>query len=212
MLYAQPMSANEALPGEELNAGEVTQAREAASVILLRDSERGPEVLLVQRNPKQRFMGGAWVFPGGSTHAEDGDELGTARRELEEEAGIGLPANAELVRYSRWITPAQVKVRFDTHFFVARAPGDARERVDGFECVGARWIRPQDALDAGERDELMLVFPTIKHLEQLAEHGSVAEALEVARRRKVMPVEPRVLVDGGVAQVLLPGEPGYDAA
>jgi 8-oxo-dGTP pyrophosphatase MutT (NUDIX family) len=199
-------------PGEELNTGEVTKARDSASLILLRDSPDGPEVLLVQRNPEQRFMGGAWVFPGGATHGEDGDEEATARRELAEEASIALPAEAELVRYSRWITPAQVKVRFDTHFFVARAPEGAEPRVDGSECVGARWMRPRDALEAGARDELMLVFPTIKHLEQLAEHASVDEALETARSRKVMPVEPRVLVDGGVAQVLLPGEPGYDDA
>jgi hypothetical protein len=26
----------------------------------------------------------------------------------------------------------------------------------------------------------------------------------------VQPVEPKVLVEGGVAHVLLPGEPGYD--
>ena len=197
-------------PGEELNTGEVTRPRESASLILLRDSAGGPEVLLVQRNPEQKFMGGAWVFPGGSTSPDDGDEQRTARRELEEEAGISLPEDAELVRYSRWITPAQVTVRFDTHFFVARAPEGAEARVDGSECVGARWLRPQEALDAGARDELMLVFPTIKHLEQLAEHGSVDEALAAARERKVMPVEPKVLVEGGVARVLLPGEPGYD--
>jgi len=197
-------------PGEELNAGEVTEAREASSLILLRDSPEGPEVLLVQRNPEQRFMGGAWVFPGGSLHAEDGDELGTARRELEEEAGIALAADAELVRYSRWITPSEVKVRFDTHFFVAEAPAGVRARPDGGECVDARWLRPRDALDAGGRDELLLVFPTIKHLEQLAEHSSVADALARARERRVLPIQPRVLVDGGVARVLLPGEPGYD--
>jgi len=196
-------------PGEELNAGDATVPRNSASLILLRDSPSGPEVLLVQRNPEQRFMGGAWVFPGGAFHAEDGDELGTARRELEEEAAISLPQDADLHRYSRWITPAQVKVRFDTHFFVARAPDGAEATVDGSECVGARWIRPQDALDAGVRDELMLVFPTIKHLEQLAEHNSVADALQEASERKVQPVEPRVIVEGGVAQVLLPGEPGY---
>jgi hypothetical protein len=46
-------------PGEELNEGEVTEPRQAASIIVLRDSPDGPEVLLVQRNPKQRFMGGA---------------------------------------------------------------------------------------------------------------------------------------------------------
>jgi 8-oxo-dGTP pyrophosphatase MutT (NUDIX family) len=51
-------------PGEELNQGKVADAREAASLILLRDGSEGPEVLLVQRNPEQRFMGGAWVFPG----------------------------------------------------------------------------------------------------------------------------------------------------
>ncbi len=75
-----------------------------------------------------------------------------------------------------------------------------------------RWLRPQDALDAGAREELLLVFPTIKHLEQLAEHGSVEDALEAARQRKVMPVEPRVVLEGGVAQVLMPGEEGYEEA
>lgn len=197
-------------PGEELNTGEATEAREAASLILLRDGAGGPETLLVQRNPEQRFMGGAWVFPGGSTKPDDGDELRTAVRELREEAGIELPASHELVRFSRWITPAQVKVRFDTHFFVAASPPRAEPAVDGSECVDWRWLRPQHALDLHERDELMLVFPTIKHLEQLARFASVAEALAEARRRRVLPVEPRVLVEGGVAQVVLPGEPGYD--
>jgi len=204
------MRVNEPPPGEELNTGEATKAREAASLILLRDSPDGPEVLLVQRNPEQKFMGGAWVFPGGSTSKDDGDELRTARRELEEEDGIALGDDTELVRYSRWITPAQVTVRFDTHFFVARAPEGAEAEVDGGECVDSIWVTPQVALAQGERDELMLVFPTIKHLEQLAEHESVDDALDTARARKVQPVEPKVLVDGGVAQVLLPGEPGYD--
>jgi 8-oxo-dGTP pyrophosphatase MutT (NUDIX family) len=204
------MRIDEPPPGEELNTGEVTEARVAASLILLRDSDPGPEVLLVQRNPEQKFMGGAWVFPGGSIDRDDGDELRTARRELEEEAGIALGDGTELVRYSRWITPAQVTKRFDTHFFVARAPEGEEGRIDGSECVGLVWIRPQEALDAGQRDELMLVFPTIKHLEQLAEHTSVDDALDSARSRKVLPVEPKVLVEGGVARVLLPGEPGYD--
>jgi 8-oxo-dGTP pyrophosphatase MutT (NUDIX family) len=197
-------------PGEEPNDGEVSEAREAATLILLRDSHRGPEVLLVKRNPEQRFMGGAWVFPGGATQPEDADELQAALRELGEEAGITLPPDAEPIRFSRWITPAEVSVRFDTHFFVAPAPEGLQPRVDGDECVDARWLRPGDALAAGERGEILLVFPTVKHLEQLQEFESVAAALAAARQRKVQPVQPKVLVDGGVAQVLLPGEPGYD--
>jgi 8-oxo-dGTP pyrophosphatase MutT (NUDIX family) len=197
-------------PGEELNTGDVTPAREAASAILLRDTGDGLEVLLVQRNPEQRFMGGAWVFPGGAVHDGDADPRATARREVQEEAGIDLPEHVELVPFSRWITPEEVKVRFDTYFYAARVPEGAVCSVDGAECVDSRWMRPQEALDAGKREELMLVFPTIKHLEQLAELGSVDEALESARARDVVPIQPRVVVGEASARVLLPGEPGYD--
>jgi 8-oxo-dGTP pyrophosphatase MutT (NUDIX family) len=197
-------------PGEELNRGEVTEARQAASLILLRDSADGPEVLLVKRNPEQRFMGGVWVFPGGAVHAGDRDHARAAVRELEEEAGIALPADAAPVHFSRWITPAEVKVRFDTWFFAARAPEGARARPDGGECVDARWLRPADALAACARDELLLVFPTIKHLEELRRFGSVEDVLDAARGRTIEPIQPRVVVREGVAEVLLPGEPGYD--
>jgi 8-oxo-dGTP pyrophosphatase MutT (NUDIX family) len=196
-------------PGEELNRGEVSEPRQAASLILLRDSAEGPEVLLVQRNPEQRFMGGAWVFPGGAVHDDDGGHAGTAVRETREEAGLALD-EAQLVPFSRWITPKMVKVRFDTWFFVAPAPDGAEAKCDGSECVDARWIRPADAIAAGEREELSLMFPTIKHLEQLAEFESVGSAVESARARTVEPVEPRVVVKEGHAEVLLPGEPGFD--
>lgn len=201
-------------PGEELNTGDVTVPRVAASVIVMRDSAGGPEVLLVQRNPASRFMGGAWVFPGGAVHDEDeGGPAGTAVRETEEEAGLVLEDATALAPWSRWITPAQVKIRFDTWFFVARAPDGAEGRCDGEECVDLRWLRPQEALDAYQREELLLVFPTIRHLQELAMYESVDHVLETGRRRRIEPIEPRVVLDqGGVARVLLPGEPGYDDA
>jgi 8-oxo-dGTP pyrophosphatase MutT (NUDIX family) len=200
-------------PGEELNTGAVTVPRVAASVIVLRDSDAGPEVLLVQRNPDARFMGGAWVFPGGAVHDEDGDPAGTGVRELEEEAGLTIDDARTLVPWSRWITPAQVKIRFDTWFFVARAPEAAEAECDGEECVDARWLRPQDALDAGRSGDLLLVFPTVRHLEELAMLESVEHGLDIARQRRIQPIEPRVVLDqGGVARVLLPGEDGYDEA
>jgi 8-oxo-dGTP pyrophosphatase MutT (NUDIX family) len=199
--------------GEELNPGEVTEARQAACLILLRDSADGAEVLLVQRNPEQRFMGGAWVFPGGAVHAgEDADHAATARRELEEEAGIELRDHVELVPFSRWITPEEVKVRFDTWFFAAAAPDGAEARPDGSECVDARWLTPAAALTAHAQDELALVFPTIKHLELLSETGAVEDTLAAARARPVRPILPKVAVRDGAPQVLLPGDAGYDDA
>jgi 8-oxo-dGTP pyrophosphatase MutT (NUDIX family) len=199
-------------PGEELNLGEVVEARPAASLILLRDTPAGPEVLLVQRNPEQRFMGGAWVFPGGAVNSGDAGPAATAVRELEEEAGVTLPAAAELVPFSRWITPTDVKIRFDTWFYVTEAPPGAEPRPDGSECVDARWLRPAEALAAAARDELFLVFPTIKQLERLAETDSVAATLEAAQGRPVEPIQPKVVVREGTAEVVLPGDPGYDDA
>ena len=197
-------------PGEELNTGETKPARQAATAIVMREGDDGPEVLLVQRNPESRFMGGAWVFPGGAVHEDDDGHAGAAIRELEEEAGVAIGDIRQLVPFSRWITPAEVSIRFDTVFFVAQAPPDAVARVDGAECVDARWITPAAALAEGERGELTLVFPTIKHLEELAGFGSIEEALEAARGREVVPVQPRVVVGDDGAKVLMPGDPGYD--
>lgn len=199
-------------PGEELNTGEETRPRTAASVIVLRDAaaDDGLEVLLVKRNPAASFMGGAWVFPGGSVQNGDGGPEGAARRELAEEAGVTLRADHRLVPFSRWVTPAEVRTRFDTWFFMAAAPADAEAVCDGEECVDARWLHPTAALRAGRRDEMLLVFPTVKHLEQLADLRSVDHALAAARSRDVTPILPRVVDRDGTAHVLLPGEPGYD--
>jgi len=195
--------------GEELNTGDVTAARLAASVIVLRDGPDGPEVLLVQRNPAQRFMGGAWVFPGGAVHEEDGDPAEAGRRELEEEAGLPLPDTSGFVPFSRWITPEEAKIRFDTYFFATEAPAGADPRCDGEECVDLRWLRAADALAAYRAGDLSLVFPTIKHLEQLAEFDTVAQALQSARGREVEPVMPKIVLKDDAAEIVLPGEPGY---
>lgn len=201
-------------PGEELNPGEETVPRAAASVIVLRGGAGTLEVLLVQRNPDARFMGGAWVFPGGAVDRGEGEgqqALRTAAvREVREEAGIDLPHPDQLVPYSRWITPAEVKIRFDTWFFLAPLPPAAVPRVDGSEIVDARWYEPAAALEASRQGELFLVFPTIKHLEQLSAFATTEDLIAHAAGLEVRPVQPRVVLSGETARVLLPGEPGYE--
>ena len=201
-------------PGEELNlSGTPVTPRQAATVIVLRGGAESLEVLLVQRNPRQRFMGGAWVFPGG---AVDADEAGdhahrlAGVREVREEVGLELSGPEALHPFSRWITPREVAKRFDTYFFLARVPDDAEPQVDGAECVDWGWWAPSDALRAYAAGDLTLVFPTIKTLEALQGFGTADELLTWADGREVVPIEPRVIVEGEVARVVLPGEPGYE--
>lgn len=202
------MEADRPAPGEEFNPGRPTEPRQAATVILLRGGRATLEVLLVRRNPAARFMGGAWVFPGGAVDASEDHETAGVR-EVAEECGVALPDPRALVRFSRWITPAAVRIRFDTHFFLAAAPEDAEPRPDGGETVDLGWYAPREALDAYRRGELELVFPTIKTLEQLAGFGTADELLAWADGRVVEPIEPQVVMEGEVGRVVLPGEPGY---
>ena len=203
--------------GETLNApGAETVPRQAASVILLRGGSQALELLLVKRTEHARFMGGAWVFPGGGVdfHEGEGDAAHrrAAVRELAEEAGVNLTdvTGATLVKFSRWITPPQLLIRFDTHFFLAAAPADAAVVVDGCECVDFRWCTPQTALDVHAAGEIQLVYPTIKHLEQLARFSSADALLAGVAGREVIAVQPRLVGSGETARILLPGEPGYD--
>ncbi|MBV9417467.1 MAG: NUDIX hydrolase [Solirubrobacterales bacterium] len=207
------MSSDRPGPEGELNLGERTEPRPAGTVILLRGGEDALEVLLVRRNPNARFMGGAWVFPGGAVNRDEGGGDAAHRtaavRELEEEAGIAITDPGELVPFSRWITPAEVKIRFDTWFYLAPLPRGAEARADGSEVVDVRWYAPAAALEARARGELFLVFPTIKHLEQLSAFATAQEVLTHARGREIHPVQPRVLLQGETARIVLPGEPGY---
>jgi len=206
-------------PGETLNLGATTTPRQAATLILLRDGDDQLEVLLVKRNPKARFMGGVWVFPGGAVDAADADagdrdgELAAHRiaavRELREEAGIEVEDPAALVAFSRWITPAEVKIRYDTLFFLALLPNGQEPRIDGEECVDWGWFSPSSALEAHTNGEIALVFPTIAHLDMLAPFAATDAVLAHARNLTIEPVLPKVVVDGDSARVLLPGDPGY---
>lgn len=79
--------------------------------------------------------------------------------------------------FAHWVTPPGSPRRYDTRFFVARAPeGHAYTHDDG-ENVAAHWMRPADALDARERGEIDLIFPTIRNLLALARFASSAEVL-----------------------------------
>jgi 8-oxo-dGTP pyrophosphatase MutT (NUDIX family) len=206
---------------EELNPGTPTEPRPAASVILLRRGGRhrspGIQVLLGKRTSRASFMANAWVFPGGALDSvgserapDDRDYRAAALRELAEEVSIQLDDPDQLVPFSRWITPVEVKIRYDTRFYLAIAPPHCAPSADEQEIVEVSWISPSEALDQHRAGEMLLVFPTIKQLEALGEFASADDALAAARSREVEPILPKVAVVDGEPRVLLPGDPGYE--
>ena len=204
-------------PGTILNeSGVPTPPRQAATVVVLRGGADRLEVLMVQRTPKARFMGGAWVFPGGAVDAHEGEgdaaHRAAAVREVQEEVQITLPDAQALVPFARWITPPEVSIRFDTYFFLAVAPDGAEAIPDGSEIVDARWFEPARALAGSKAGELLMVFPTIKHLEQFSAFPTADALVAHAAAHDVVPVQPRIVLSGETARVLLPGDKGYESA
>lgn len=206
-------------PAEAPNLGEPSTPRPSASVVLLRrggkHKDRALEVLLLKRTEEARFMPGVWVFPGGGVDPEDGEGEGGYRacavRELEEEAGIALSEDEELVLFSRWITPEVVSRRFDAWFFLALAPAHTPPEPDGVETTEAAWYEPRAALDAQRAGELALAFPTINQLEALLPYRTSDEAIEAHRGRTVEPILPKVIGTQDEHRVVLPGDPDYPA-
>src|SRR3954451_13304686 len=138
-------------------------------------------VFVVLRNPALVFAPGATVFPGGAVDpvdAEDARRLGidefrvAAARECLEETGIPLDPMT-LHEFDRWVTPVGAPRRYDTRFFVARAPEGHEGEHDGSELVASSWVRPLDALAAYARGEIDLILPTQRSLEMLARFDRV---------------------------------------
>ena len=188
------------------------EPREAATVILLRDGAPF-EVLMIARNPTGRVMGGVWAFPGGAVDAADGGGERRLRlaavRELAEETAISGVDPDELVAFAHWVAPISLPVRYDAHFFLARAPDGQEPVADGVECVDARWFTAAGALAGGR---LALLFPTRKQLERIRPFARVDELLSAASGAAVATVRPRLRFAGDVADPLLPGDPGYETA
>jgi 8-oxo-dGTP pyrophosphatase MutT (NUDIX family) len=150
----------------------------AATVVLLRDGDKGVEVLMLHRTSKVHF-GGMWVFPGGRIDPEDdpadGDVDQAARnaavRETLEEANLAIDID-KFVLFAHWTPPASTPRRYATWFFVSGVSPEEGEQaitVDGHEIQNHEWISPAGALARHAKGEIDLAPPTwitLWHVEQ----------------------------------------------
>ncbi|MDP3383426.1 MAG: NUDIX hydrolase, partial [Phenylobacterium sp.] len=125
-------------------------------------------------------------------------------------AGAQLDLSA-LTVFARWITPPVTPKRFDTWFYVAHAPADQLAVCDGRETVDACWYAPNEALGAAERGIRKLVFPTRMNLQRLARAASATAAIDQARARPLVTVQPEIHEGPDGRRLVLPESAGYGA-
>lgn len=101
------------------------------------------------------------------------------------------PALNDLVMFARWVTPAQLRRRYDARFFLARMPdGQAVHPQEG-EVADWVWISPAAAL---ETPDITLVYATRAVLESVAGARDVESLFAEARKLREVPVvEPRMV-------------------
>lgn len=116
----------------------------------------------------------------------------------------------ELVHFAHWVTPEMLPKRFDTHFYLARAPLDHLAAHDGHESVDSIWIRPQQAIDDAAAGRRTVIFPTLRNLEKLARHCTVEEAMSAARESTVVRVLPWTERRDDGTWLCIPREAGYE--
>lgn len=115
-----------------------------------------------------------------------------------------------LTPFARWVPKFHAVRRFDTMFFVARAPeGDWRPTVIEGECAAAHWISAAEVLERDQRGEARLIFPTRRNLERLAQHGSFEEIRADALAHPIEPVTPWVEERDGEKFITIPDHLGY---
>ena len=154
---------------------------EEAGILLAHDEEGGPAA-------PERIAALA-----GHRDALNRGELAFA--DLLERQHFALPAH-EIHYYDHWITPPVRPRRFDTRFFIARAPSGQEGSHDNAETVNSLWLRAADAMARAERGEIEIAFATRAVLEDLARFATVDEALAHAMAKEAIETNRPAVAQG----------------
>ena len=115
-----------------------------------------------------------------------------------------------LTPFALWCPNFRETRRFDTLFFLAKAPEDAGEpRADSIEATRAFWASAGDTLARIESGHDHAIFPTRRNLERLASFASIAEARADAAHYPVIRITPWVEERDGEKFVCIPEDAGY---
>lgn len=170
----------------------------------LADQERAQRIAALRETWEEA---GILVSPGIAALPAAGAT--TPFRELVEAAGATLDL-ADMAHFGHWVTPAMVPKRFDTHFYLARAPHGQDAICDGGETVSLEWVQPADAIARAEAGERSILFSTLANLRRLAESTTIDQAMAAAHARERFTVHPQSeALPGGGRRIFIDEAAGY---
>ncbi len=122
----------------------------------------------------------------------------------------GILSLSRLSCWAHWITPRQMKRRYDTRFFVAEMPADQVCSPDNGETTHGIWVSPKKGLDGNLDGTIPLSPPTLVNLHELLKYKTIdALKAEAARRPWGAPIMPRMIIRSDETVILEPWDPMY---
>jgi 8-oxo-dGTP pyrophosphatase MutT (NUDIX family) len=193
----------DALPPREAVAFHVAAARELfeeAGVLLARDT-RGRFVSLAGAADHERFM----------RYRADVHAGALALRAIANGESLRLALDV-LVHFAHWVTPQSPIEgrRFDTRFFMTRAPEEQVPAHDDRETTESVWLTAAEAIRRAQEREIVLPPPTWVTLRELERRHTVDAALAWAAGRRVSRREPTIVDHGGGRVLVMPPDSGPD--
>ena len=111
--------------------------------------------------------------------------------------------------FAHWITPEGEPKRFDTRFFLARAPEGQVYAHDDGELIGSEWVRPADALRRHRAGDFAMIGPTVVSLQDIGRFATCDELLSSRSRATAgadgRPREPPTTPRSRSARPIVPG-------
>jgi len=189
----------EAVRAQGLLIAAVRELFEESGILLARDSA-GEWVDLEVEGP-----GAARLAAGRAELSNRGGDFAALL------AGEQLRIDTSGLRFfAHWITPEREKKRFDTRFFLARAPERQSARHCEIESSAGEWITPAEAIARYRARQIELVPPTIASLERLSDFACTDEALAAFESADIPCIFPKIVL-GDEIVILYPGDADYDS-